>query len=127
MRSCRSTLLRPTVAAVAFAALVAFAFAPLAFAESPQTGADDVTASDTVAADDAAPAVASEDAPLRRHQCLRSTGSLITASRNYRAQREGKAERCAPGFGRVYTSEDLSRTGHTDLGSALRALDTSIH
>lgn len=122
MRSRRSTPLRSAVIAAALASLVALAFAPSAFAESPQAAADDA-----VPADAAAPAVASEDAPLRRHQCLRSTGSLITASRNYRAQREGKAERCAPGFGRVYSSEDLRRTGYTDLGSALRALDTSIH
>ena len=123
MRSRRSTPLRSAIIAAALASLVALAVAPSAFAESPQAAADDAVPAD----DAAAPAVASEDAPLRRHQCLRSTGSLITASRNYRAQREGKAERCAPGFGRVYSSEDLRRTGYTDLGSALRALETSIH
>ena len=69
------------------------------------------------------------DAPRDRH-CLRDTGSRITAAANARAERNGKAEsaaRCAPAFGRVYTREDIERTGFVNLADALRVLDPSIH
>lgn len=58
--------------------------------------------------------------------CLRSTGSRIVAVRNQRAQREGKPQQCANAAGRVYTREDLDRSGYLDIADALRALDTSI-
>lgn len=58
--------------------------------------------------------------------CLRSTGSRIVEARNLRAQREGKPQQCTNAAGRVYTREDLDRSGYVDLGDALRALDTSI-
>lgn len=58
--------------------------------------------------------------------CLRSTGSRIVAVRNLRAQREGKPQQCANAAGRVYTREDLDRSGYVDIADALRALDTSI-
>jgi hypothetical protein len=58
--------------------------------------------------------------------CLRGTGSRITAAQNARAEKEGKPQRCAPAFGRVYTQEDILRTGQTDIYDALRMLDPSI-
>jgi hypothetical protein len=58
--------------------------------------------------------------------CLRGTGSRITLAQNARAAKEGKPQRCAPAFGRVYTQEDIMRTGQTDIYDALRMLDPSI-
>ena len=58
--------------------------------------------------------------------CLRTTGSRIVAAQNARAEKAGKPQRCANGAGKVYTRDDLERTGHIDLSSALRSLDTSI-
>lgn len=82
----------------------------------------------------AAPAVAAEPAPAAREappaasaerdrefadrNCLRETGTRIRA-RN--AER-----RCTAFAGRVWTREDLGRTGHVDIASALRTLDVSI-
>jgi hypothetical protein len=58
--------------------------------------------------------------------CLRSTGSRVTAAQNVRATKDGKPQRCAPVSGRVYTSEDIARTGQVDIYDALRMLDPSI-
>lgn len=58
--------------------------------------------------------------------CLRGTGSRITLAQNARAEKDGKPQRCAPAFGRVYTREDLDRTGQNDIYDALRMLDPSI-
>ena len=58
--------------------------------------------------------------------CLRSTGSRVTAAQNVRATKDGKPQRCAPVSGRVYTSEDIARTGQVDIYEALRMLDPSI-
>ena len=62
--------------------------------------------------------------PIRT--CLRSTGSRITAAQNARASKDDKSQRCAPVNGRVYTSEDIARTGQVDIYDALRMLDPSI-
>lgn len=56
--------------------------------------------------------------PASRH-CLRETGTRI------RVRAEG-GRRCSPASGRVWTREDLERTGHVDLADALRTLDVSI-
>lgn len=68
------------------------------------------------------------EAPAREpaRTCMRSTGSRIVAAENLRADKNGKPQRCANSAGRVYTSEDLDRTGHIDIADALRALDTSL-
>ena len=58
-------------------------------------------------------------APSDRH-CLRQTGSRITA------RRASEARRCTA-IGRVYTQDDLRRTGHIDVADALRTLDPSIY
>lgn len=54
--------------------------------------------------------------------CLRHTGSRLIQ----REQKKGKRA-CAPVNGRVYTREDIDRTGRTDIADALRVLDPSIH
>lgn len=53
--------------------------------------------------------------------CLRQTGSHIVSNK----REVGK--RCIAGNGRVYTREDLDRTGETDMAAALRKLDPAIH
>jgi hypothetical protein len=65
--------------------------------------------------------------PQTARTCLTQTGSRITANRNLRAMREGRAEReCANSGGRAYSKDDLEKTGRHDVADALRALDTSI-
>ena len=60
--------------------------------------------------------------------CLRQTGSRITANENWRAERDGKAgDKCNNAAGRAYSREDIERTGAIDARDALRRLDTSIN
>ena len=51
--------------------------------------------------------------------CLRETGSHIVS-------KDKDKKTCASTNGRAYTREDIDRTGTTDLGDALRHLDTSV-
>lgn len=68
------------------------------------------------------------DASVSDRNCLRQTGSRITARENANARRAGKAqEKCANAFGRAYDREDIERTGATDVKQALQMLDPSIH
>ena len=71
---------------------------------------------------------AEAEAPAREpvHNCMRSTGSRIAAAQNQRAEKEGKPQSCVNGFGRVYSNDDLGRTGHVNIADALRSLDPSI-
>ncbi|WP_334177677.1 hypothetical protein [Pseudoxanthomonas sp.] len=64
------------------------------------------------------PAALGDDKRLSDINCLRETGSRIT-------KRDGKP-RCTGQPGRSYTKDDLDRTGHTNLGDALRALDPAV-
>ncbi|MGY1409022.1 hypothetical protein ACW5EG_05540 [Luteimonas sp. A611] len=55
--------------------------------------------------------------------CIRETGSRVVATRN----RSKKSDQeCVGSAGRVYTREDIERTGSADLHDALRRLDPSI-
>jgi hypothetical protein len=54
-----------------------------------------------------------------RH-CLRRTGSRLLRA-------DSRDNKCANAAGRSYTSEDIDRTGATDLGEALRQLDPAVH
>lgn len=56
--------------------------------------------------------------------CIQQTGSRIIANRNA-TSRSGRAD-CVASGGRVYTREDIERSGSTDLGDALRRLDPSL-
>lgn len=67
---------------------------------------------------DAPMLTAGDDKRLSDINCLRETGSRIT-------KRDGKP-RCTGQPGRSYTKDDLDRTGHTNLGDALRALDPAV-
>jgi len=91
----------------------------------PAAPADARAASDRATAATAAAATDATDAAASK-TCLRSTGSRIVDARNLRAQREGKPQQCTNAAGRVYTREDLDRSGYVDIADALRALDTSI-
>ena len=54
-------------------------------------------------------------------------GSLIAASENDRARREGRPQTaCAPAAGRSFTQDDIRRTGQMNLSDALRTLDPAI-
>ena len=86
-------------------------------------------------------AVVQQDATARterdaRRDCMRYTGSRITARR---ADREARADvdsdekidrldrdGCVAANGRVYSREDLRRTGEVDIADALRKLDPAI-
>lgn len=57
--------------------------------------------------------------------CIQDTGSRIVAHRNARNKKE-RAD-CVAAGGRVYTREDIERTGDADLADALRRLDPSIY
>jgi hypothetical protein len=73
-----------------------------------------ILASSTALSDDAAPQPKKQSAPAQDSSCLADTGSRISS--------KGKCR----GTGRSYTSEDISRTGATTVGGALRLLDPSI-
>ncbi len=75
-------------------------------------------------------ATASEDSqPLSDRNCLRRTGSRITATANERADRlnDPTRRKCAPVHGRSYDRDDLDRTGQTNVADALRMLDPSVN
>jgi len=69
---------------------------------------------------------------IDRH-CLRQTGSRIVARANTTraraASNRGGAQgrQCVAANGRVYSREDLERTGEVDIADALRKLDPAIH
>lgn len=71
-------------------------------------------------------AEAEAPAPEPVRNCMRNTGSRIVAAENMRAEKQGKPQRCANAAGRVYSSDDLERTGHINIADALRSLDTSM-
>lgn len=68
---------------------------------------------------DAETRLAAEADDVNRH-CLRHTGSRITA-------RDQDGKRCIAANGRVYTRDDIERTGEIDLATALRRLDPTIY
>jgi hypothetical protein len=77
-------------------------------------------AQDAVPAIDARIVAKADDAkpPLSEANCVRKTGSRIR-------QRDAKTA-CTGQPGRSYSKDELDRTGHTNLGDALRALDPAV-
>jgi outer membrane cobalamin receptor len=55
--------------------------------------------------------------------CIRETGSRIVATRSRSKKND---EECVNASGRVYTREEIERTGSVDMRDALRRLDPSI-
>jgi hypothetical protein len=78
---------------------------------------DAPAAKDTTAAQKAA-AVKKQAAraEARSRSCLRSTGTRIVL----------KNQQCVASPGRVYSQDDLQRTGATTVNEALRLLDTAF-
>jgi hypothetical protein len=115
---------------ILFATMLA-AMATSAFAQST-TGQDAQDAATTPMAQSVPQeqVASSTDDPAKvdvnDRNCLRSTGSLITANQNARNEKAGKPPVCANASGRSYTSEDIHRTGAMNTVDALRQLDTSI-
>ncbi len=58
--------------------------------------------------------------------CLRYTGSRLS-TRQLDEQLEREDKDCVIANGRVYTREDILRTGQTELSDALRMLDPAIY
>lgn len=111
-----------------------------AFAASAQTVATsvavDTTAQAPAAELNADVSLAAEDKPEIDRYCLQHTGSRIVArpdtarrntSRSAARANLDKNRPCLSSFGRVYSREDIERTGEIDLADALRKLDPSIH
>lgn len=102
--------MRPILLSLLLAAAVpAFAAEP---APAPEVSPEAVPS--TREADATDPATRPE---ADRH-CLRETGTRIRL--------RGERRACAPFAGRVWTRDDLQRTGQVDIGTALRMLDVSI-
>lgn len=55
--------------------------------------------------------------------CIKETGSRVVATRNRSKKSD---EECVAASGRVYTREDIERTGSVDIRDALRRLDPSV-
>jgi hypothetical protein len=105
-----------------------------AFATSAQTVS--VTADATVQAQAANAGAAAAFSPAAKPEidryCLRQTGSWVIARDNAVRERlagasDRKGRRCVAASGRVYSREDIDRTGEIDIADALRKLDPSIH
>lgn len=130
--------LRPqTLRALAVAAAITLA-SPAVFAQatvSAQASAGDATATHDHAGHDDARAAAARD--LHDRHCLRHTGSRVhmrTVARAADADadasvangRAASRRDCLAVNGRVYSRDDIDRTGRVDIGDALRALDPAI-
>ncbi|GAA3920909.1 hypothetical protein [Luteimonas lutimaris] len=102
--------------------LLAAGFASLAFAQSQSQPVDE-----TLQPGAAAIGTEASDAAAGDRNCLRQTGSLITAQANRKADRAGKSGKCVNAFGRAYDRDDIERTGATNTAEALRMLDPAIH
>ena len=99
--------------------LLAFATAS-AFAQSGPT----VTTSDDKGRVEAITPVTPEQKSADAF-CLRETGSHLSSYKN--KPHGDRAVECATQPGRVYTREDLDRTGAISTKDALRRLDPSVH
>lgn len=99
-----------------------FGFSFAAFAQVSQT----TQLMSNIAKTDSDTKLSTDDADktLNDRNCLRQTGSRITAHYNTRAAKD--KQQCAPIAGRSYTNEDIQRTGAIDLADALRSLDPAI-
>lgn len=114
--------------------------APLAFAAAAQVETTDARvdaeAAEAEAAVDTRTSTETTTERDARRDCMRYTGSLILAERNRRAADADAndvddvdgmdRDDCVAANGRVYSREDLRRTGATDIADALRRLDPAI-
>lgn len=116
--------------------LLASLLAACAFAASAQTSVSaqadvstqtrtDAAATPQAQADAQANAQANADS---QRGCLRHTGTHIRDRSTTAKASTDKSGRkgCVAANGRVYSRDDINRTGQTDIGEALRQLDPSI-
>ncbi|HEY5612693.1 MAG TPA: hypothetical protein VIK70_03785 [Lysobacter sp.] len=75
----------------------------------------------------AVPAASSDAQRMAERFCVRSTGSRIVARQKATENGKDFDKRCLGVNGRVYTREDIERTGEVDLADALRKLDPAIY
>lgn len=108
--------------------ILAAGLASVVFAAPAQ---DASAATDAVVAADSGAETSQQDTrdhdamdPIAARFCLRETGSRIVAMEN--AKRDPAGRRCVNAPGRVYTNDDIRRTGAIDLAEALRMLDPAI-
>jgi hypothetical protein len=113
-----SLLFARLLCAVVLGAPLAVAAQAVAAEQAPprSTASEDVVSAPGAAATDEA-RIAEEKKMRAEPYCLRHTGSLI--------RQTGSRQRCMA-IGKAYTRDDLDRTGATDIGDALRRLDSSI-
>lgn len=116
--------------------LLASVIAIVAFAASAQTlttsvGVDATAQAQPVSDTSGDARFDSTAKPQIDRNCLRQTGSRIVARGNTtRAARDStdrNPKRCVAANGRVYSREDIERTGEIDLAAALRKLDPAIY
>lgn len=114
--------------------LLASLLATVAFAASAQTATTSVGVDASAQATSDANADARFDAnatPQIDRNCLRQTGSHIVAranaTRSASDRSDKRGQRCVAANGRVYSREDIDRTGEVDIADALRKLDPAIH
>ncbi len=102
---------------VLFGSILVAVCAPVAFAQSTMMGDDNAKTQVN------APPMTEAEKSAESF-CLRQTGSHLHAITTRRSE---SAVECAKDPGRVYTQEDIQRTGATNTRDALRRLDPSIH
>ena len=116
--------------------LLASVIAIVAFAASAQTLTTSVevhaTAQAQPASDTSGDARFDSTAkPQIDRNCLPQTGSRIVArgnaTRSASDLTDKHGKRCVAASGRVYSREDIERTGEVDLADALRKLDPAIY
>jgi hypothetical protein len=113
-------MMRHTLIATCIAAcIVASPFAASAQSVDAATVATDDAARVEQSAEEPAVGTDAEAAPsVTDRTCLRATGTRIKSR---------DADGCTGARGRAYSREDIEQTGTTDLGEALRRLDTGVY
>lgn len=107
----------PHASALAAMVLMAAAFAASAQTTTTTASVDATLQQEQTVAEATADRIA-ETTPEIDRFCARDTGSRIVP-------RDKDGKRCMT-FGRVYTQDDIQRTGAVDLADALRKLDPAI-
>lgn len=116
---------------LAYPLMLASVLATAAFAVSAQgVNASVAVDAGAASASDADALLDVDAAPRIDRNCLTRTGSRIVArdnaTRSARERNDKLAKRCVAASGRVYSREDLERTGEIDIAEALRKLDPAI-
>lgn len=106
-----------------FAAI--FGLSIVATAQTPAPPPAEAASEQAVAAPVAS--VQDEERVKATNLSKRSDGNCLTRTGSRVVRDEGTGRKCANAPGRVYSREEIVRTGRIDLADALRALDPAIH